>query len=134
MDELWKVDSDHVDLLDVLGGPIGAFDDALYLFVANEVDLIRQRIGRGRPLLGICLDAQLMACALGEAAAPMRGKEIGYKPLNLTHQGAASPIACIAGQPVRTGMATTSAGADACADGPCGTPRGGSFALGAGTP
>lgn len=100
VDELWKIDLGQVDLLVVLGGPIGAYDDALYPYLADEVDLIRQRIDSGRPLLGICLGAQFMARALGAAVAPMRTKEIGYELLTLTSVGASSPLARIAGQAV----------------------------------
>lgn len=100
VDELWKIDLGHVDLLVVLGGPIGANDDALYPFVAEEVDLIRQCMDSGRALLGICLGAQLMARALGAAVAPMGNKEIGYAPLTFTPQGRASPLAGVGMQPV----------------------------------
>lgn len=100
VDELWKIDLGQIDLLVVLGGPIGAYDDVLYPFLAEEVDLIRQRLDSRRPLLGICLGAQLIARALGAAVAPMPAKEIGYGPLTLTPEGAANPLAGIAGQPV----------------------------------
>jgi GMP synthase (glutamine-hydrolysing) len=100
VDELWKIDLGQVDLVVVLGGPIGAYDDALYPYLVDEVDLIRQRIDSERPLLGICLGAQLMARALGAAVTPMGTKEIGYEPLVLTPEGASSPLAHIAGQAV----------------------------------
>jgi len=100
VDEIWKIDLGQVDLLIVLGGPIGASEDTLYPFLAEEVDVIRQRLDSGRPLLGICLGAQLMARALGAAVAPMRRKEIGYGPLALTPEGAVSPLVRIGGQSV----------------------------------
>jgi GMP synthase (glutamine-hydrolysing) len=100
VDELWKIDLPQVDLLVVLGGPIGAHDDALHPFLTEEVDLIRQRLDSDRPILGICLGAQLMARALGAGVVPMRGKEIGYAPLKLSAAGEASPLAALAGQPV----------------------------------
>lgn len=100
VDELWKIDLSQVDLLVVLGGPIGANDDTPYPFLAEEVDLIRKRLESGRALLGICLGAQLMARALGAAVAPMGHKEIGYGPLSLTSRGSSSPLARIGGQPV----------------------------------
>lgn len=90
IDELWKIDLSQVDLLIVLGGPIGANDDALYPCLAEEVELIRQRLDSGRALLGICLGAQLMARALGAAVTPMDRKEIGFSPLSLTPQGGTS--------------------------------------------
>ncbi len=100
VDDLHKIDLAQVDLLVVLGGPIGAHDDALYPFLTEEVDLIRRRLESARPLLGICLGAQLMARALGAAVAPMGHKEIGFGPLTLTSQGRASPLARIGVQPV----------------------------------
>lgn len=100
VDELWKIDLPQVDLLVVLGGPIGAHDDALYPFVNEEVELIGQRLESGRPMLGICLGAQLMARALGARVEPMASKEIGYAPLQLSAAGQASPLAALAGQPV----------------------------------
>lgn len=63
-------------------------DVALHPFLAEEVDRIRRRIDRGRPLLGICLGAPLMARALWAAVVPMRAKEIGYGPLTFTPEGA----------------------------------------------
>jgi len=100
VDDLSQIDLAQVDLLVVLGGPIGAHDDALYPFLAEEVDLIRRRLDSARPLLGICLGAQLMARALGAPVAPMGHKEVGFGPLTLTSQGSASPLARIDAQPV----------------------------------
>ncbi len=54
-------DAAAADLLVVLGGPLGACDEALYPFLAAEQRLIAQRLAQGRPLLGICLGAQLLA-------------------------------------------------------------------------
>lgn len=80
------------DLVVVLGGPIGAFDDDRYPFLREETDAIARRLAARKPLLGICLGAQLMARALGAAVAPMcdNVKEIGFAPLTLTAEGAAS--------------------------------------------
>lgn len=100
VDEIRKIDLGQVDLLVVLGGPIGAHEDALYPFLTEEVELIRQRLASNRPLLGICLGAQLMARALGAAVASMGNKEIGFAPLVLTPEGAGSPLARIGRQPV----------------------------------
>lgn len=80
------------DLLVVLGGPIGANDDARYPFLAEETALIRQRLGLARPTLGICLGAQLMARALGMSVYPAPRREIGYGPLLLTAAGKGSPL------------------------------------------
>lgn len=89
------------DLLVVLGGPIGAFDEAAYPFLADTLALLRERLARRLPVLGICLGAQLMARALGAGVAPMGHQEIGFAPLALTPAGAASVLAPLShGTPV----------------------------------
>ena len=75
------------DLLAVLGGPIGAYEDDLYPLLKNEIALIAAQLAAGKPVLGICLGAQLMARALGARVYPGRAKEIGWKPLSLTAAG-----------------------------------------------
>lgn len=98
--DLAAIDPETVDLLVVLGGPVGAHDDALFPVLAEEIDLIRRRLAARRPLLGICLGAQLMARALGADVAPMAAKEIGFGPLALTPAGEATPLARLGAQPV----------------------------------
>ena len=100
VDDFAALDLQAVDLLIVLGGPVSAEDDACYPWLADEVALIRQRLAAGRPLLGICLGAQLMARALGARVQPMRAKEIGFEPLMLTGAGQGTALAALGEQPV----------------------------------
>lgn len=94
------VDLAVVDLLVVLGGPIGAFDDKAYPFIVDELALVRRRLDEGLPLLGICLGAQLIARALGAQVVPMGVKEIGFGALGLTGEGKASVLAGLEATPV----------------------------------
>jgi GMP synthase (glutamine-hydrolysing) len=82
------------DLLVVLGAPIGAYEDDLYPFLKTEIAFIEARLTAGKPILGICLGAQLMARALGAQVYPGKAKEIGWKTLALTEAGEAllSPL------------------------------------------
>lgn len=90
------------DLLLVLGGPVGAYEEDRYPFLAGELRLIEARLAAGRPTVGICLGAQLMARALGARVGPIAGgqKEIGWAPVSLTEAGAAGPLRHLDGGPV----------------------------------
>ena len=84
------------DLLVVLGGPIGAYQEAEYPFIADELALIIRQLDAGKPLIGICLGAQLIARALGARVYPGSAKEIGWSQLLPTEQGRASCLAPLA--------------------------------------
>ena len=86
------------DLLVILGGPIGVYETASYPFIVPEIALIESRIASGKPTLGICLGAQLMARALGARVYPGPAKELGWSPLTLTEAGRNSPLRHIDGE------------------------------------
>src|SRR5580700_8943536 len=88
------------DLLIVLGGPIGVYETDAYPFVVDEIAAIKARLEAGKPTLGICLGAQMMAAALGARVAPGPVKEIGWAPLELTAEGEKSPLALLRDVPV----------------------------------
>jgi GMP synthase (glutamine-hydrolysing) len=88
------------ELVVVLGGPIGVYEQETYPFLADEIAGIAARLHADKPLLGICLGAQMMAAALGAKVAPGAVKEIGWAPLTLTGEGQRSPLAPIGTTPV----------------------------------
>lgn len=100
VEDLSNLDPLRPDLLVVLGGPIGAFDERTYPFLADELALIQQRLDNLLPILGICLGAQLMARALGARVYSMGVKEIGFSPLTFTEEGQQSPLAALGDTPV----------------------------------
>ncbi len=72
---------EEIDFLIVMGGPMSVNDEAAYPWLAEEKAWIRSMIASCKPVLGICLGAQLIASALGSAVYPNREKEIGWFPI-----------------------------------------------------
>jgi GMP synthase (glutamine-hydrolysing) len=92
IEDINLIDPSEADLLIVLGGPIGACEDNLYPFLKDELELLDRRVKSGRPTLGICLGAQLIARTLGARVYPMARKEIGWSQLRLTKSGEQSAL------------------------------------------
>ena len=90
--DLASLDPLAPDLLVVLGGPIGTYDNEIHPFLNVEIALLHHRLSAKRPTLGICLGSQLMAHALGARVYPSGGKEIGWAPVELTAAGRQSPL------------------------------------------
>ena len=100
LDDLAALDPEAPDLVVVLGGPIAAYEREAYPFLNHEIALLDHRAAAGRPILGVCLGAQLLARALGARTYPGRAKEIGWGQLSFSAAGAASPLRHLAGTPV----------------------------------
>lgn len=86
----------------VMGGPMGVYEQDRYPFLKKEIALIRRGIAAGKPVLGICLGAQLIAAALGARVHPSARKEIGWHPIELTAAGQKDPL--FRGWPRRPGV------------------------------
>lgn len=78
------------DILVLMGGPMGVADlgDPAMPWLAAEVALLRERLARGWPNLGVCLGMQLLAHAAGAKVAPMSSpsgspvREVGWGRLD----------------------------------------------------
>jgi len=93
---LWRLDPVKTALIIVLGGPMGVYEEAEHPFLREELELLEARLAAGRPTLGVCLGAQLIARAAGAGVRPGPVKEIGFAPVTLTPEGAASCLAPLA--------------------------------------
>ncbi|MDF2232340.1 type 1 glutamine amidotransferase [Albimonas sp. CAU 1670] len=83
----WKGEAlpalEGADGLIVMGGPQMVTDIADLPWMQAEIELMRQALARGVPMLCICLGAQMLAHALGAAVGPDPDGRIawGYHPV-----------------------------------------------------
>ena len=99
-DDISSVSVSEADIVIILGGPIGVYDGELYPFINQELKLIEKSLKIKKPMIGVCLGAQLIASALGAKVQPMGKKEIGFSSLQLTDEGQKSPLELIGTTPV----------------------------------
>ncbi len=74
------------DMLVILGGPMGVYDEEKFPWLAREKAFIKETIRQRKMVLGICLGAQLIAEALGGKVYRNSYKEIGWHPVKMTKE------------------------------------------------
>ncbi len=90
-------DAAAYDGLVVLGGEMNAYDDERCPHFPALLELIRDYGDSGRPVLGICLGAQLVARALGAEVRLGASPEFGFIDLVPLADAADDPLARLAG-------------------------------------
>jgi len=84
--------SGHVGML-VLGGEMGAYDDADHPWLTDVKRLVVSAAEAGTPVLGVCLGHQLASVALGGEVAPNpRGQQLGVLDVGWTDTARADPL------------------------------------------
>jgi len=78
------------DMLTVMGGPMSVNDEDKLAWLTPEIALVRDSIGAGKTVLGVCLGAQMIAKALGAKVFAGKNKEIGWLPVSRSE--AAHPV------------------------------------------
>ncbi len=84
-------DAGHAGLV-VLGGVMNADDDARHPHLGETADLIAAFHARAKPVLGVCLGAQLIARAFGGRVWRHARPEMGFVPHTLTPAAAHDPL------------------------------------------
>lgn len=74
-------DADGMEMLVIMGGPMNVFDYHIHPWMQDEIEWVSDFIGSGKPVIGICLGAQIIATALGAEVYPGNVKEIGWHDL-----------------------------------------------------
>ncbi len=72
---------DDFAMLVIMGGPMGIYDEREHAWLVSEKAFLRDVIKAEKPVLGICLGAQLIADALDARVTANKDKEIGWFPV-----------------------------------------------------
>lgn len=80
------------DAVLVLGGSANVGEEDRHPWMGEEKALIAELLDRERPLLGVCLGAQLVADVAGGRVARLERPEIGWHDVELDPAAAADPL------------------------------------------
>jgi GMP synthase (glutamine-hydrolysing) len=100
------VDDDHFptidltvpDLVIMMGGPMGVYEQQAHPWIACQLRRLAQRLAADRPTLGVCFGAQMIAAALGAEVYRGPRPEVGWHPIAI--HDPAGPLRELAGIPL----------------------------------
>lgn len=71
-------DFNAFDMLIIMGGPMGVYDEEIFPWLKEEKAFIKKAISSNKKVIGICLGSQLIAEVLGAKVYKNKEKEIGW--------------------------------------------------------
>jgi GMP synthase-like glutamine amidotransferase len=81
-----------VDALMIFGGSMHVDQNDEHRWLSPEKEFLREALGRGTPILGVCLGSQLLAEAAGAVPYRIPEPEIGWYDIEITPAGADDPL------------------------------------------
>ena len=93
IDQKEKVPADPAPFagLVVMGGTMGVYDQGKLTHLKEEIGLLEKALQKEKPVLGICLGAQLLAAAAGAEVKPGE-KEIGWVLVHKMPEACKDPV------------------------------------------
>jgi GMP synthase (glutamine-hydrolysing) len=84
-------DTSDLEGLVIMGGPMNVDEVDRYPFLLPELQLIEKVLSEKKPILGVCLGAQLIAKALGARVFANKQREVGWHPISMTEAAKSDP-------------------------------------------
>ena len=94
------VDLTAPDLLIMMGGPMGVYEQDRYPWIACQLRRLALRLASDRPTLGVCFGAQMMATALGAQVYAGPVKEVGFHPIEVHGHVSGNPLRHLTDTPI----------------------------------
>lgn len=75
-----------------MGGPMNVYEEDKYPYLRDETLFLRKAIQAGKPVLGICLGAQMIAKAAGAQVTRSPKEEVGWGVVHVTDAGGSDTL------------------------------------------
>ena len=95
-----SLDLSAPDLLIMMGGPMGVYEQERHPWIGCQLGRLQPRLAAGRPTLGVCFGAQMIAAALGAHVYPGPHKEVGFHPVTIHDNARESPLRHLVDTPI----------------------------------
>lgn len=82
----------EIEFLVVMGGPMSVNDEEGFAWLSDEKKVVRAVIDRGKPVLGVCLGAQMIASAMGARVYQGSAPEVGWMPVSRAEESDSAPF------------------------------------------